>query len=446
MLLSLTLVQIPAVILRYLPFSQLVAPRTKRKLLHYYIFCFLIQHFVIYFYLTFSPFPITPLTYKQIIFVASLTYVTINIVVIKDYLFQHLFVFSMQSGYSLILHSFIAFFIGMYGTSLTLSQQCLIQTTGYLILFIIVTVPLWKVLKSSLVLKHSVKQTYYWNIIWLIPTLAVYSDVIVTMNIQWIHSWQQIASRLMTSFAIFISWKYINHDFQFIEEILTLKDINKILQMKEEAIYNQANTLKENDKKIRILKHDMRHHLNLLSSLIEHENYTEATQLISQLNDTLHSTKPIVFCKNTVINSVLLVYISMAQDKNIEIISEVDIPEHIPWNSNDIGVIFANALDNAIYASRKQDRENRQIHINTRYSDKKLAIVIKNKFNGEILFDKKGFPITSKKNHGVGMLSISTIASKYQAHVSCSFKDNWFTISFLFSECFVANDDNIYIH
>ena len=443
-ILSITFVQIPAIILRYLPFSKLVTAQIRKKLMLCYSLCFLMQHILLYFYFLFTSNPFTPLSYKRIIFFASLSYVCINIILIKKLFYQHLFVFGMQGGYALILHSFVAYFVGLYGKRLPLSHQFFIQTSAYILLFTIITIPLWKKLKTSFLLKRSIKQDYYWNIIWLIPALAVYSDVIVTMNSQWIHSWQQIASRVMTGFAIYISWKCINLDFQALEEMLTLRNINKLLKMQEESIHNQAKILEENERKIRILKHDMRHHLQLLSALLKQNNYAEANALISQLGDSLESTKPIVFCKNPVINSALLVYISMAQEHNIEVISEIDIPEVIPWNSNDIGILFANALENALFASMKQEESKQKIHIITRYHDKKLAIIIKNRFDGDVMFDKNGFPLSTKENHGLGFLSISTIVTKYRAHVSCSHKDGWFSISFLFSECLAAENEQIY--
>lgn len=432
--LSITLAQIPAAVLRYLPFSQIVSNSVKKKLMISYTICFLLQHLFLYFYFTFTPISITPLSYKRLIFLLSLTYVSINFILIKGFIFQHLFVYGMQGGYSLLLHSVIAYFLGIHGMGLPFSTQLLIQTGAYMLLFILLTIPLWKKLKSSFIFKRSVNQDYYWNIIWLIPCLSVYSDAIVTMNSQWIHTWQQVVSRIMTGFAIYISWKCIDLDFKSLEEMLTLRNVNKLLHLQEESIHSQAKILEENDKKIRILKHDMRHHLNLLSTLIEHENYIEANSLISQLNDSLQSTKPILFCKNAVINSALLVYISMAQENKIEVVSEIDIPETIPWNSNDIGVLFSNILENALLASMKQEENQRKIYITTRYADKKLAILIKNRFDGAITFDKNGLPLSTQQNHGIGFISISSIVNKYRAQVSCTYKDGWFSISFLFSE------------
>jgi sensor histidine kinase regulating citrate/malate metabolism len=206
-----------------------------------------------------------------------------------------------------------------------------------------------------------------------------------------------------------------------------------------DAIRHQAENITENDEKIRILRHDMHHNAQMLSSLIKNKELDSASQILAQLDNSLESTLPIVFCKNPVINSSLLVYISRAQKENIKINSEIDIPQNIPWNSSDIAILFANVLENAINASCKQQNGSKEIQITTKYIDKKLAIEVKNRFDRDVLFNKDNMPVTMEAEHGIGMSSIYTIVSKYHGYVSCSHKKGWFTISFMFSEHFVNN-------
>lgn len=434
-IISIIIVQLPAVVFRYLPFSTSITSLQKKKLLFYYSSCFILQHIFLYLLLKNND-NITPLSYKKIIFFFSLTYVLINMLVIRGFFFKHMFVFGMQGGYSLFLHSIVAVFLAWFGKGLPIHQQFLIQTFSYILLFVLVTIPLWKHIGDSLIFKISATHEYYWNIIWLIPIFAVYSDAIVTMNDQWIHTLPQIISRILTASALIISWKCISLDFEALEKVLNLKNTNKLLYIQKESILNQADIIDDNEKKIRIFKHDMRHNLQILLSLVEHNNNLEAIQLISQLSDTIQNTRPILFCKNAVINSALLVYITKAQEDSIEVISEVDIPQDIPWNNNDIAILFANALENAVLASVKQKKGSRKIKILTRYEDKKLAIRIKNQFDGEILLGKTGFPVSNEINHGIGTQSILSIVDKYHAHASCSHSDGWFCMSFLFSEHF----------
>lgn len=439
--LSITVAQIPGIVVRYLPFSSTINSRQKKKLLIGYLICFLLQCVVFYPFLNSNFITITPLTYKRLVFFSTFTYAIINMLVIKNFFFKHMFILGMLGGYSLFVHSIVAICLGLFGENIVLYKQFLIQTTVFVVLFVLIMIPLWKRIKNSLIFKSSPTQEYYWNIIWLIPFLAVCGNCIISMNAQWINTWQQVISRIFMAFALVISWRCVNLDFESLEKIRFLKNMNKLLYMQKESILNQAEIIGENEKRIRIFKHDMRHHLQMLLSLVEQNNNTEAVQLISDLSDTLQSTKPIVFCKNTVINSALLVYITKAHEESIEVISEVDIPKSIPWNSNDIAILFANALENAVLASAKQRKDNRKIEMLTRYDDKKLAISIKNRFDGEVILGRSGLPVSNEADHGIGTQSILSIVDKYHAHVSCSHSDGWFCMSFLFAEYFADKKD-----
>lgn len=435
--LSITLVQIPAIILRYIPFSRLVTKKQKQSLLYCYSIGFALQNILLLIILTKTNITIHPFLYKMLILFGATIYFCMNCLIIKRMFYQHIFIYGMQGSYSLFLHSLVAIVLSLYADNIAPNRQLMIQSFTYLLLFILTAYPLWQLVKNSFILNISTEHDYYWNTIWLIPVLLCSSNTIVTIGGNWINTWQQLVARLLIGMAIFVIWKCVNLDFKELEEKLALKSANKLLHIQMEAINHQAEAISEKDEKIRILRHDMRHNVQMLSSLIGNGELAAASLVLAQLNENLESTKPIVFCKNSVINSSLLVYISRAQKENIEIISEVDIPQNIPWSSSDIAILFANVLENGINASRQQQEGKREIRIATRYADKKLAISVENRFDGDILFGNDGMPISMEAGHGVGMSSVSTIVSRYHGHVFCSHEKSWFTISFMFSEHFI---------
>lgn len=432
--LSISTVQIPAVILRYLPFSKLIENDQKKKLFFYYGICFILQNIFVYFLLQRIFSDITPLTYKRLLFFLSISYVLLNVIVIKKVFFKHIFIYGMQGGYSLFIHSIVALFVGSFGSKLPIYLQLGMQTLLYIILFSIVTIPLWQIIKKSIVFNSSITNEYYWNIIWLIPALAIYGDAIVTMNHSWINSFPQILSRIMTAISLLVSWKWITLDLKSLENIFYLKNINRILYLQSEGIIAQANLLKESEKHIKICKHDMRHNLGIIKSLLNENKIDEVTSYIDHLDSNLKITNPIVYCENTIINSVFLVYMAKCNDKNIKVISELNIPEEISLKSNDLAILIANIFENAINASYKEDSDKREIQISARIYDNNLAIAIKNYFTGEVIFDKNGFPITNELNHGIGIQSVLSIVDKYKAYANCSYENNCFTMTFLFTD------------
>ncbi|WP_339362703.1 sensor histidine kinase [Vallitalea maricola] len=435
--LSVTLTQIPGLILRYIPFSKLFTQKQKKQLLNCYILFFIFQFTVLY--IIALRISLTPSIYRIAVPLGAVIYLCINCIILKNMFFQHAFVYGMQGSYCLVLHSFVAILLSHFAPHLTINKQIMSQSFLFLLLFVVTAYPLWHFIKDSFYLKISAEYNYHWKLVWLIPNLLWLSTVITTMNNNWISSSVQLIARIIMGLTIFILWKCVNLDFKQLEEKFALKSTNQLLHIQMNAISHQATTIHENDEKIQILRHDFRHNIQMLSTLIAREELADASLILKKLNDDLENTKPIIFCKNPVINSALLVYINKAQKQNIEIISEIDIPQNIPWSSNDIALLFANVLENAINASSQQPKEQRKICITTRYDDNKLAIIVENYFFGEILFNDNGMPISLKQGHGVGMRSITSIVSKYRGHVVCSHTHDWFTISFMFSNRYASN-------
>lgn len=433
---SITILQLPAIILRYLPFSKLVTQKQKKRLIYCYSITFLLLNIFLLIILIKTNITIDPLFYKISILLVATIFFCINCLVIKGMFYQHIFIYGMQGIYSLVLHSFAATIISIYFENIPPTTQLIIQSFIYLLLFTMTIYPLWKIAKNSFILNISSNHEYYWNIIWLMPLLCFFGNAIVTMDENWISTWRQLASRISMGVTVFVLWKCVNLDFKKLKKMESIKSANKLLHIQMEAIKHQAENIRENDEKIRIFRHDMRHNVQILSSLIQNEEFDSASRILAQLNHDLENTKHIVFCKNSVINSALLVYINKAQKENIEIISEIDIPQNIPWNSSDIAILFANVLENAINASTHQHEGDKEIRITTKYTDKRLAILVKNRFDGKVLFNNANMPISMDANHGIGMISISTIVSKYNGYVTCSHEKGWFTISFMFSEHF----------
>lgn len=431
---SIATAQFPAIILRYLPFSKSLTPEKKKKLFAAYGLCFILQLILIYFIVKNQYHTLTPLTYKRLLFMLSTSYVFLNTLFIKKMVYKHLFFYGMQGGYSLLVHSLVAPFVGILSPYMSVPYQFALQTGLYLLLMALITIPLWKKIGNSIIFKSSITDNYYWNIIWLIPAFAIYSDALVTMNTQWLNSSPQILSRLMTALSLVVSWKWITLDIKSLEKLFYQKNLNHVLHQQTEGLLAQAQVLKETEEHIRICKHDMRHHLNLINTLLVDENYKEAQNYIQNIDSNLKNTEAIIYCENTIINSIILVYMAKAKEKDIFVASSLNIPVELPWHVNDIAMLIANAFENAIHATEKESKLPKSIEINANYHDHQLAIVIKNLHSSDVKLGPHGFPITEEANHGFGISSILAIVNKYHAYASCSHEHGWFILTFLFSD------------
>jgi two-component system sensor histidine kinase AgrC len=116
------------------------------------------------------------------------------------------------------------------------------------------------------------------------------------------------------------------------------------------------------------------------------------------------------YCENYVVNVILSAYIHKANHDRIAVDCEAEIPDNIPIDSIELGLVFANALDNAINACKQiESVSDRRISIVCKQHCEQIYIRITNPFAGEVKFNGE-YPVSESAEHGVGTRSIAAIA------------------------------------
>lgn len=433
-----TLAQIPGIILRYLPFHSELDKRKRKLLFNTYIIFFIIE--IIGILILIGNFHMDIFTFKKIMILGGYIYVAINCIIIKSRFFQHMFIMGMQAIYTLFLHSLVAFIQSYFFSDNPIYYQLFLQSVLYIILFIITLYPVVKILKNTFAIYIKEDMSYYWNILWIIPFCLFYSDIILTMNGEWINTFNQLVSRTLTLITAVVIFKCTTLDFTEKKSKIDVVHNNQLLKLQVSDLNNQFQVIQKNKENLSILKHDMRHRLYLIKTLINEGNYEEVDHIMNNWNNNLEETNIVSFCKNPTINASLSAYIEKAKKHNIEVKTNIDLPSHLNIDDADLAVVILNLTENALNASlksdsiKKGDLKEKIIEINSRYSDNTLVFRLRNKFYGHVDFDEDDLPITTAKNHGIGMRSVKAFTEKYNAHVSCTFEDNWFTVVLFIKE------------
>lgn len=201
-----------------------------------------------------------------------------------------------------------------------------------------------------------------------------------------------------------------------------------ILQMQIDTISIQIEDYKEAQKQGVIYRHDLHHHLQYLSACIAENHTEEALDYITKINRAVESTLVRQYCENTSVNLILSAYATKAENSNIDIEIDAVVPMESSMNFIDMCVILANGMENAINACNKLEIEgNRKISVRCKFQNRKLMIEIYNNFEGEIRFEGD-IPISTEKNHGLGVKSIVATVKKYQGVYSFSEDEDIFTM------------------
>lgn len=195
-----------------------------------------------------------------------------------------------------------------------------------------------------------------------------------------------------------------------IYELRKQKEISEI-QNKLQREYFQKLLARETETKR--FRHD------IINDLLQFQNYC-ANKKYDKLEHYLENTLGAVYeihnnyynVGNDIVNTVLNYYLLPLKESHT-ISVQGYISGEISMDERELCILVSNMVKNATEALQKI--KDGYLWIKIREGEEFLYIEVKNSFQGEMVFDKKGMPISSKKNrenHGIGTYNIIDIAKK----------------------------------
>lgn len=225
----------------------------------------------------------------------------------------------------------------------------------------------------------------------------------------------------MVTFSILLLFNII------ILEIYSKISENFIME-KEKAIYTQQINIMaintEEQKKVmenfHREKHDWINELIALKNEIEYENKDVVLQNIDRIIQNCQFGEAISDTGNKCIDALINVKYTTAKEKGIDFILKIFIPEELPINQCDMGIVLGNILDNVIEATEKCNSSAKKIEIIMGIKKEALVLVVKNPLAGSLKRNKDGKLLSTKedsKRHGYGINSVIKVARKYNGDV-----------------------------
>jgi len=180
--------------------------------------------------------------------------------------------------------------------------------------------------------------------------------------------------------------------------------------------------------------HDLKHHNQLLYTLVEKGEANEALKLISKMLKLNKHEGEHFFTGTPAINAIFNTHLGYAEKLGIKInIEDVELPTGVELEIEDICIIFANSLENAIDACKKIDRSKRFLRISLRYRNERLTYQIVNPTDGNVIRNRSGGFKSTKATpgeHGLGIDNIERAVYKYGGVFNAGHNDNTFTLDF----------------
>jgi signal transduction histidine kinase len=209
----------------------------------------------------------------------------------------------------------------------------------------------------------------------------------------------------------------------------------KIIDTQVELQKQNYKTLNKSIENYYEFKHDIRHHLLVIKSMLDAQNYIAATEYFDKLNENEIRQNVGVVCKNFTIDSILKHYISITMQYNVDFKVNANIPQDISIDNLDLSIVIGNCVENSIEACNNiVDKSKKFIDLKAEIIGSNLVIKIKNSFNGQI--KKEGSIIKTSKSgegHGIGLSNVRKITEKYNGYFTVKYNDNEFEV------CIVMN-------
>lgn len=193
-----------------------------------------------------------------------------------------------------------------------------------------------------------------------------------------------------------------------------LEQTEAILNLQIGQAVREITALREAQEKTRVYRHDMRHHMQYISSCIANGQLSQAQSYIQEIDSEIEANRVMVFCENDAANLIFSTFVRRAKDSGILMQVRARIPQLISVSETDLCVMLSNALENALHACREQKEKGRAAMIEVSMYEKKGKILLQivNSCDDDITFEE-GVPVTNRPGHGIGVRSICAIVEKY---------------------------------
>ena len=190
-----------------------------------------------------------------------------------------------------------------------------------------------------------------WYVFWVLPLVFILLNLFITPRYQiTLRTGRVLQVYIVMSIALLFLMFMFNAIFLLMANSLNrnarLQQENQLLSMQQQ----RYESLKAAIEEARQARHDMRHHLNLILSMLNQNHPEKAISYIQEIDTAYDDTIVTRYCKNETLNSVISIYKTRFLERNINFLPEIYVQKALPCPDLSLCTILSNALENALHA------------------------------------------------------------------------------------------------
>lgn len=231
---------------------------------------------------------------------------------------------------------------------------------------------------------------------------------------------------ILTNLIIFFVYSYMQR------QSMDYIDLQLRLQRESDnAAYQRQ--LAEEDENQKILIHDIRKHLRIITAYSEARDYNRLTAYVNEISASDALRPGIRSCDHPLLNSILSRYKRQCQEYGIDLHTDIRARSIDFLSDSDITSIFCNLLDNAVHAASQAACPASETSLTQAFIELNITINETVSLTLIILVNScqtNPFPtIKARKNphageHGFGLVSIRKTVEKYGGNLQMYYEES----------------------
>ena len=260
----------------------------------------------------------------------------------------------------------------------------------------------------------------------IIPVFYYIFDYIATVYTHLLYLGNKITVEFIPFLLCICYFIFCTVYFKQYEEKQKIETYNKLIHIQQTQAEKEMKLMEENEKRIIMIRHDMRHFLNHILNDLENNQNEHAIHYIQTLFDSIDQTVRKQYCLNNTINMIIASYEERMIEEQVDFHYSLNVPQQLNISDIDLTSILSNGLENALKAVLLL-KEHRLIELSIDEKCGKLLISIENTYANEPEFID-GIPVSKEKDHGIGSQSIVYTVEKLHGYYQFFTKNHHFIL------------------
>ena len=231
-------------------------------------------------------------------------------------------------------------------------------------------------------------------------------------------------------FIILILNFFLFYLYNKIYELGKEKYEKQFLEEEVQMYARRFETMQQSRDKLRALRHDLLHHLQMLQHFALTGNTEQLVDYIARMNEQIEIATRGVNTGNDAVDAILDFMIEKAKREGTAITVKSSISKEEFISIYDINILLSNLLDNAIEGVK--GCSDKEIHLNIKTEQGLLCICVENQYDG-ILYQEENRYLTRKNEdgHGIGLQNVSDIVDKYHGIMKIETENHIFKVNLI---------------